>query len=49
VKPKYELLAPGMAPEDYVRICNDNRRHETQEQAMSRAEKRRERLEGGVI
>lgn len=46
VKPKYEILRlpEGMTLEDYVGTVNDHRRHETQEQAIKRAEERRQRV-----
>jgi hypothetical protein len=46
IKPLYqELKLPrGMTIEQYVETVNDHRRHETQEQAVKRIEKRRERV-----
>jgi hypothetical protein len=46
IKPKYETLKlpEGMTLEDYVGTVNDLRRHETQEQAIKRAEERRQRV-----
>lgn len=45
IKPKYEILKlpEGMTLEAYVETVNDLRRHETQEQAIKRAEERRKR------
>jgi hypothetical protein len=43
VLPEYQVLE-GMTPDEYVRIANDNRRHETQEAALKRAQARRERI-----
>jgi Homeodomain-like domain len=46
IKPNYESLKlpEGMTLEEYVETVNDLRRHETQEQAMKRAEDRRQRV-----
>jgi hypothetical protein len=46
IKPKYEILKlpEGMTLEEYVGTVNDHRRHETQEQAIKRAEDRRQRV-----
>jgi len=46
LEPTYEQLklAPGMTAEAYVETVNDHRRHETPDQAMKRAEARRERV-----
>jgi len=46
IKPNYEILKlpQGMTLEEYVGTVNDHRRHETQEQAIKRAEERRQRV-----
>jgi hypothetical protein len=46
IKPLYQelKLPPGMTIEQYVETVNDHRRHETQEQATKRIEKRRGRV-----
>lgn len=46
IKPKFEKLKlpAGMTIEEYVETFNDLRRHETQEQAIKRAEERRQRV-----
>jgi DNA-binding transcriptional regulator YhcF (GntR family) len=43
-KPTFQQLPKGMDPERFVQVVNDNRRHETQEVAVARAVKRRERV-----
>jgi hypothetical protein len=44
VKPEYQGLPEGWTPEAFVEAANDHRRHETQEQAIRRAEERRVRV-----
>ncbi len=45
VKPEFGLLPKGVDAADYVETVNDHRRHESQAQALSRIEARRERVE----
>jgi hypothetical protein len=44
VRPQYQQVPTGWAPEEFVESQNDHRRHETQEQAIRRVEGRRERV-----
>ncbi len=44
VRPEYQNLPKGVTPEEFVRIVNDRRRHESNEQALCRAVLRRERV-----
>ncbi len=44
IRPDYQALPKNIPPEIYVRIVNDNRRHESVETAHRRAEERRKRV-----
>lgn len=44
IRPEFQPIPKGIDPEAFVETINDHRRHETQEQAMRRAEERRQRV-----
>jgi hypothetical protein len=44
IEPEFQELPEGISAEDYVETINDHRRHETQEQALQRAEARCQRV-----